>query len=43
MMEEEFHTAYNFLSRSQYPDGLKKDEKRNFRRKVGSKLLRINW
>ena len=33
-MEEEFDAVYNYLTRNQYPDGLTKDEKRNFCRKV---------
>ena len=33
-MEEEFDADYNYLTRNQYIDGLTKDEKRNFRRKV---------
>ena len=35
-MEEEFDAVYKYLTRNQYPDGLAKDEKRNFRRKVAN-------
>ena len=38
-MEEEFDQVYNYLTRNHYPEGLTKDEKRNFRRKVANQQL----